>query len=129
MFKWYSNAKLCTSYLHDPMNGGKALPAAEGDKDTPEALGMVSRGSTLQNLLATRHVGFYDVDWAPLGTRPELANAIAVVTGIPVDYLMGQKPIENACIDKRGPSRVVTGWQMNGVYWYQRPIGSETAMI
>lgn len=45
------------------------------------------RGWTLQELLAPRHVQFYDADWEFYGTKAELADEISAVTGIRPGYL------------------------------------------
>lgn len=46
-----------------------------------------TRGWTLQELLAPRHVQFYDSSWQFYGTKAELADEISVVTGIRSGYL------------------------------------------
>lgn len=46
-----------------------------------------TRGWTLQELLAPRHVQFYDSSWQLYGTKAELADEISAVSGIRPGYL------------------------------------------
>lgn len=73
MFKWYRDAKLCVTYLDDVRIGGKGPPAKERNiNKTPDIFRSIvdnrkytawfSRGCTLQELLAPRHMEFYDAD-------------------------------------------------------------------
>ncbi|KAI1156223.1 HET domain protein [Nemania diffusa] len=67
MFNWYQDAKVCYAWLAD-------LPAA-----ATELIGSslrncrwFTRGWTLQELLAPRHVEFYDGNWVFRGTKRDL---------------------------------------------------------
>jgi hypothetical protein len=73
MFSWYQNATLCFAFLEDVQ------------KEKREAFGRsrwFNRGWTLQELLAARHVEFFDQYWRSLGSKRALATDIQRATGI-----------------------------------------------
>ncbi|KUI53729.1 Vegetative incompatibility protein HET-E-1 [Cytospora mali] len=80
MFAWYEHAEICYVYLAD-------VPSQPPDGET-DLLGLMrvsrwfSRGWTLQELIAPKHVLFYSQSWAKLGTKREFAAFISDVTGI-----------------------------------------------
>ncbi|KAI1324210.1 heterokaryon incompatibility protein-domain-containing protein [Xylariaceae sp. FL0255] len=85
MFKWYRNAEICYAYLSDTL-----------EVSTPVAIRFalsncrwISRGWTLQELLAPREVIFYTKYWRPIGSRTELHSHLAEVTGIGRQYIKG----------------------------------------
>ncbi|KAK8859634.1 heterokaryon incompatibility protein-domain-containing protein [Apiospora arundinis] len=117
MFKWYRDAKVCITYLFDVKRGpswrdddpkNALVTGKDGAKTVPDVFRSIndsnkpsewfSRGWTLQELLAPRYMQFYDTDWAPLGTKAELADDISAVTGIAARYLTGHTPMQSACI-------------------------------
>lgn len=49
----------------------------------------MTRGWTLQELLAPQSVEFYDANWKELGTKVTLSTAIVASTGIVPDVLAG----------------------------------------
>ncbi|KAL9084379.1 MAG: hypothetical protein Q9165_008093 [Trypethelium subeluteriae] len=82
MYKWYQNAGECFAYLSD-------VPELHWSKSI-----WWSRGWTLQELLAPRHVIFYDCKWNDLGSKHELTNDIARTSGIAPEALRGIAPSE-----------------------------------
>ena len=50
---------------------------------------MVTRGWTLQELLAPKKVVFFSSDWRPLGTREQWENSISAITNIHPIVLQG----------------------------------------
>ncbi|KAF2971524.1 hypothetical protein GQX73_g2053 [Xylaria multiplex] len=48
-----------------------------------------SRGWTLQELIAPKHVEFYDRDWRCFGSKMQLAHILSWITGIDSDVLKG----------------------------------------
>ncbi|KAI0426245.1 HET-domain-containing protein [Xylaria sp. FL1042] len=53
---------------------------------------------TLRELLAPQEMQFYDMDWAYMGTKTEMAGTLARVTGIDARYLTGVENFREACI-------------------------------
>ncbi|OTB01101.1 hypothetical protein M426DRAFT_323751 [Hypoxylon sp. CI-4A] len=77
MFAWYRDSSVCYAYIEDIMTL-EGLPASR----------WVTRGWTLQELIAPDDVRFYNKSWQPLGDRYELALPLARMTGINVDVLL-----------------------------------------
>ncbi|KAK8090077.1 hypothetical protein PG997_005038 [Apiospora hydei] len=73
MFKWYNCSALCYAYLFDVR--GKKGSSIKGCR-------WLSRGWTLQELIAPESVHFYDEHWRFIGTRNDLAGEIESITGI-----------------------------------------------
>ncbi|KAK8859713.1 hypothetical protein PGQ11_010447 [Apiospora arundinis] len=71
MFRWYQNAQVCYAYLDDvtDVHGiGYSL--------------WLTRGWTLQELIAPKHVWFFSSTWKYLGSKVELAAKLDAFTGI-----------------------------------------------
>lgn len=97
MYKWYRSAQVCYVYMTDVLR----------EKHVPSMLPLSTerfcgsswwtRGWTLQELLAPRHVKFYDRRWEYIGDKQSLAEEISEITEIDIDYLLprsAQKPHE-----------------------------------
>ncbi|KAI8965556.1 heterokaryon incompatibility protein-domain-containing protein [Daldinia sp. FL1419] len=56
------------------------------------------RGWTLQELIAPRHVEFYNRNWANLGTKVALREMLAEITGIDTDVLLGHTPLSDVSV-------------------------------
>ncbi|KAI0468712.1 hypothetical protein F4859DRAFT_200300 [Xylaria cf. heliscus] len=101
MFGWYRNARVCITYLSDvkirgsnPTTGPEIFKSVNGNP----ASQWFSRGWTLQELLAPPELEFYDMDWNYMGTKRQLAGALAEVTGIDARYHTGERLLGEACI-------------------------------
>ncbi|KAI0875484.1 heterokaryon incompatibility protein-domain-containing protein [Hypoxylon argillaceum] len=92
MFQWYSNAAVCYVYLFDVSDRINKFNVANTR--------WVTRGWTLQELIAPREVIFFSSAWEALGTRSELSVHLADVTGIHESFLKG-KSIHEASIAQR----------------------------
>lgn len=88
MFQWYRDAKLCITYLPDVIRKGPNIEDFNNEAVQPSV--WFSRGWTLQELLAPRHLEFYDKNWDYMGDRAELAEQIEKITGIQGKYLKGE---------------------------------------
>jgi hypothetical protein len=55
------------------------------------------RGWTLQELLAPKHVQFFDGAWAYIGNKETLGGIISTITGIPREYLI-EEPLASASV-------------------------------
>ena len=83
MFQWYSDAALCLVYLSDfdhsasPSEWNAMLRGARWFK----------RGWTLQEIVASRTVHFYDHAWRCFGTQETLRDELASITGIDAGFL------------------------------------------
>ncbi|KAI1176247.1 hypothetical protein F4777DRAFT_588113 [Nemania sp. FL0916] len=98
MFQWYAGAAVCYAYLSDVVSD---QDATEGDTVSGLKYSRwVSRGWTLQELIAPREVVFYSCDWQAFGTRTELSAILAAITCIDESYLRG-RPLDHASVAQR----------------------------
>lgn len=71
MFNWYRMARICYAYL----------PDVHDIKDLEHSR-WISRGWTLQELIAPNRVEFYGKEWYHIGSRKSLANRLEALTKI-----------------------------------------------
>ncbi|KAF6838726.1 het domain-containing protein [Colletotrichum plurivorum] len=90
MFRWYQGAAVCYAYL------GRC-PARPDFRNSR----WFTRGWTLQELLAPKHVDFYNRAWSHIGDRSSMAEVIKNVTRIPVQYLRNEQGFRSASIAVR----------------------------
>jgi hypothetical protein len=98
MFMWYKKAQVCYAFLEDvitevqptyrPIKSGTGL-AAKIREDKLGAARWFTRGWTLQELIAPRHVQFYAAGWVFIGTKVKLSRQLASITGIDDRVLRG----------------------------------------
>ncbi|ROW08388.1 hypothetical protein VMCG_03072 [Cytospora schulzeri] len=84
MFRWYEKAKICYVYLVD-VTPQKELQ--EGLKSCR----WITRGWTLQELIAPRECQLFDSKWKYRGRKTELKEMFAVLTGVPASVLANEK--------------------------------------
>ena len=95
MYRWYENAQVCYTYLHDVLNSSfPIVPDVEMDAGGwPE---WFSRGWTLQEMIAPSNVQFFNKEWEPIGDKRRLARTLEKITGVPgrilTDGLYGDRP-------------------------------------
>ncbi|MCJ1312575.1 hypothetical protein MMC25_006249 [Agyrium rufum] len=97
MYAWYRDATVCYVYLDDVAT---ELDSQDGTIEDMQTL-WVTRGWTLQELLAPSNVMFYSANWAYLGTKYSLSSILAKMTGINEDFLIGRKPVRAASVATR----------------------------
>ena len=88
MFAYYADAALCIAYLEDVW-----VPYIR-------ACRWLMRGWTLQELLAPKHIEFYNGRWKMIGTKssPETLDILSKQTGINVLYLRNPGNIYKASV-------------------------------
>ncbi|OQV06805.1 hypothetical protein CLAIMM_11328 isoform 2 [Cladophialophora immunda] len=91
MYRWYQDAEICFAYLTD----------IEIHKHDIKDSVWFTRGWTLQELIAPKHVGFYDRNWVFLGTKDNLAAKLSTITGIDREVLIGQRRHSSCSIAQR----------------------------
>lgn len=97
MFQWYRNSVVCYVLLSD----------FDLDMTTPSELAGFeqcrwhSRGWTLQELLASPHVEFYDPQWRELGTKLSLVEHLVRATRINKAVLRGTKSLASCTVAER----------------------------
>lgn len=93
MFRWYKSSARCYVYLNDVSTSYGLRDASRFD-NLWEAQFLQSRwftrGWTLQELIAPKHVDFFAREGTHLGNKSTLETAISNVTGISLDVLRGR---------------------------------------
>jgi hypothetical protein len=95
MFRWYEAAAKCYVYLSDvSISGstGTALPHKQTWERQFRNSRWLTRGWTLQELLAPESVDFFSAEGESLGSRSSLLQEIQDVTGLPRQVLQGVHP-------------------------------------
>lgn len=100
MFRWYSGATTYYAYIED-FSVAKSEPGASGDFPMLKDCQWFSRGWTLQELLAPRHVFFYDVEWVKLGQKDEMHEVLQEITSIPGGILRKEKGLDTVSVAVR----------------------------
>lgn len=103
MFNWYKMATVCYAFLTDFPDWVKDSPSDDSDIinglrdrvsddnfDHFSHCRWFTRGWTLQELIAPRHLIFFNQAWRPLGTKGRLIDTLGDVTSIDTDALQGR---------------------------------------
>jgi hypothetical protein len=90
MFTWYKNARICFVYLDDV-----------DDLTNLEESRWITRGWTLQELIAPPEVHFYNRSWASLGSRKSMVGDLARITKIDQFVLQERTSLESFNIATR----------------------------
>ncbi|RYP33442.1 hypothetical protein DL767_004720 [Monosporascus sp. MG133] len=100
MFQYYEDARVCYVYLSDLPNV-RSMKGPESPKSRSASFAKCrwfTRGWTLQELVASRVVEFYDEGWNHYGTNESLVDAISSVTNIPSDVLKKKTPLQSVSV-------------------------------
>jgi len=79
MFRWYRDAVICYAYISD---------VKAGDPHSLSECRWLTRGWTLQEMIAPDRVHFYDMNWDFLGSRISLAAQLSEHSGIHASVLL-----------------------------------------
>jgi hypothetical protein len=113
MFRWYSRATVCYTYLADvgpdfepipDLGDGQSLSSREEDlllSNAFSASRWFTRGWTLQELIAPVELKFYNRSFGFIGTKKSLAYLIKQITGIDESLLLGEQSIGNFCVARK----------------------------
>lgn len=105
MYRWYQGSEICYVYLADAVLGDKGL-----QKSSDDSLGQlirdsrwITRGWTLQELIAPRSVSFYSKDWWLIGKGNEnhIMRPLAEATGIDIGVLSGDISTQEVSVANR----------------------------
>jgi hypothetical protein len=90
MFQWYKNSKVCYVYLVDVQESD--VRTIQNKDSQFRKSRWFTRGWTLQELLAPKHVHFYSTDWKSIGAKKEfmITRLLSEITSIPEAYLIGK---------------------------------------
>ncbi|KAI1173487.1 heterokaryon incompatibility protein-domain-containing protein [Nemania sp. FL0916] len=96
MYAWYRDSAICYAYLADVNIVSGLGPSVPFEKSR-----WLTRGWTLQELLAPKEVRFFDFRWVELGDRDQLADVISKATRIHIGALRDRDTIPNYSIAQR----------------------------
>ena len=94
MYRWYQKAEVCLVYLSD-------IKRPEGGAPDLSESRWFTRGWTLQELVASKTLEFYDMDWQPLGNDTELRDHLSSITGIDRAILAHKQIVSKVSIAQR----------------------------
>lgn len=104
MYKWYRESAICLVYLNDVASG---VAMALDTQATSEAASNVfsncrwiTRGWTLQELVAPMSLRFYYQDWTLMGDKREFLEELSDGTGIPIFVLDNGELSEMSLADR-----------------------------
>jgi hypothetical protein len=104
MFAWYRDSRVCFVYLAD------LEPILAGTNDSDRASLLVkhlpqcrwfTRGWTLQELIASRNVEFYDQKWNFVGRKSELEGLLSRITNIDTSVLRDSSRLRAVPVARR----------------------------
>ena len=101
MFDWYRSAAVCYTYLHDVDASSSSRLGTFHRQQGNQVSEWFERGWTLQELLAPRHMEFYDFKWNYMGTRQDLSADIQRATSINKVYITGDANLDEASVATR----------------------------
>ncbi|KAG8162360.1 hypothetical protein KVR01_008125 [Diaporthe batatas] len=102
MYRWYQNSEICYVYLAD------ATPESRGSIKTRYRKNIqhsrwITRGWTLQELIAPREVSFYLRDWSFMGKKGDehIMRHLVKATGIDIGVLSGDIAMHEVSVANR----------------------------
>ncbi|GLA96992.1 hypothetical protein AtubIFM57143_004475 [Aspergillus tubingensis] len=90
MYRWYQTSELCYAILADVQS-----------EDEIDKSRWLTRGWTLQELIAPSKVVFLNERWELLGDRATLRDRLSEYTGIPAGILSGDEDLETSSVAQR----------------------------
>lgn len=84
MFRWYEKAKMCYVYLAD-------VTPQMGLEEGLKSCRWITRGWTLQELIAPRECHLFDSKWTYRGRKTGLKDMLAKLTRVPAPVLANEK--------------------------------------
>ncbi|KAG4436230.1 hypothetical protein IFR05_008286 [Cadophora sp. M221] len=96
MFQWYKLSAVCFAYLSD-------LPNCElrHNSSVLGACRWFTRGWTLQELIASKSIEFYDKQWNMKGTKLSLSTVLSRLTGVDEEIIRDSELVSTASVAKR----------------------------
>ncbi|KAI9059423.1 HET-domain-containing protein [Trametes sanguinea] len=102
MFEWYSKAAICYAYLED------VQPTATQSGTISEPIETLmrkskwhTRGWTLQELVAPKHLLFLTRNWSIIGSKSSMAALLEDITGVDVAILIGSSTLDSISVARR----------------------------
>ncbi|KAM7195794.1 HET domain containing protein [Naviculisporaceae sp. PSN 640] len=99
MYEWYRGSRICYALLSDVSTAPTGL--FDDAESVIQGSRWLTRGWTLQELVAPAVVEFYAADWTEIGTKLSLAAALASITGIDQSVLAGRRSVLSCNVAER----------------------------
>jgi hypothetical protein len=96
MFRWYRRSHICFVFFSDLLSFERTLLA----NYLPRCR-RFTRGWTLQELIASREIEFYDRGWNLIGTNDSLLNLLVEITGIDVHVFNDSDLLQTVPVARR----------------------------
>ena len=96
MFRWYRGSHICFVFLSDLLSIERRFIA-----DYLPPCRWFTRGWTLQELIASQEIEFYDRGWNLVGTNDSLLKLLAEITGIDVQVLNNSDLLQTVPVARR----------------------------
>lgn len=102
MYRWYQNSEICYVYLADATEEVRRHPKRSFDKAIRKSR-WITRGWTLQELIAPRKLSFYSKDWFFIGriSDDHIMGPLTKATGIDIGVLSGDIATHEVLITNR----------------------------
>ncbi|KAH0437643.1 het domain containing protein [Colletotrichum camelliae] len=97
MFAWYRDSTTCLVHLEDFVGASPHIPQVQ----ILSKCRWMTRGWTLQELIAPTTMFFYDSSWGFIGSKEYLLEPLRSITGIDHEILCKEKDISSACIAQK----------------------------
>lgn len=101
MYRWYRKATKCYAYLSDIFIDTSRSDEARYLQSQLRESRWLTRGWTLQELIAPVQVTFYDQRWNRIGTKKELVGPLSAITGIDSLVLGDRCNLQELSVAKR----------------------------
>ncbi|KAG8161985.1 hypothetical protein KVR01_007750 [Diaporthe batatas] len=104
MHLWYHDSSLCITSLWDVELNPRGPTISPSDPRifnssvNNKPASWFSRGWTLQELLNSQRIEFYDKNWTLIGTKRDLLSPLSKLTGIDENYLTGMEDFRDASV-------------------------------
>lgn len=102
MYQWYKRARICYVFLEDIKVAPGTVVVDNWIRESSfSKCRWFTRGWTLQELIASTYIRFFDHQWRSLGTKETLRDMLAAATGIDVEVLSGSTSLTQVPVAKR----------------------------
>jgi hypothetical protein len=100
MYRWYQLSTLCIVFLENATLAGTTQSAQSQFEKMLQQSKWITRGWTLQELIAPRAVTFYDSSWSLILEKRDALEQLRKVTGIP-EYVLASGDLSRASVAQK----------------------------